>query len=181
MKTLGSLISILVFLGLLAVFGWGVYLGVKYIISQFAFIDQTTSAILIIVSTVALVGCLIIAGAIKSDFRSRKIAFEVQRAEMYNQFVEVWLKPNKSDAEKQQIPVQMETLNKMIALWGSPQIIKQYKQLIQMTGSAQSDKTLILQQTEKILLELRKHAGESNQNIRKKDLTDIILHNFEIS
>ncbi|MBS3776866.1 MAG: hypothetical protein KGY70_16835 [Bacteroidales bacterium] len=180
MKTLGTFASFLLILGLFALFLWGAYMGVKYIIARLSFLDPTTSIILIIISTVALLCCLIIAGTIKANFGKRNVAFQQEKAAMYGKFVDVWLHSNKTGNEKEKLPAELEKLNKMIVLWGNSQVIRQYKQLLQMTGEEKQDKASILSQTEKVLLEMRKQAGEKNHNIKRKDLTGIILQNFRI-
>lgn len=155
MKNLSNLITSVITFIVILLIGWGVFWGIKLILSQFEVIEPQAAAIVSIAFVALILVALIISSAIRKIVRKEDKHIHPEKAIIYRQFVENWYMQNGNQKSEKQA----YDLHKAMALWAGNNVLKEYMILIKK--EATSDKTVQIQ-AEKVLKEIRKDLGNQS-------------------
>lgn len=168
MKHLSNAIAILIFLGLLLIFGWLSYFSVKYLIAQFGMVDQQTSAILIISSVSFLVGSLIIAGTLKTLNADDDKSIHPEKAAIYTRFADLLV------ADKQDIPKAIDELKKFMMIWASDPVLEAFTNYVELVENAETSQSKLKKQAQKVVTSIRQDIGDSDIKTATKQIEKLL-------
>lgn len=135
MKLLDQTFVVLFSLAFLGALGVGGYFAVEYIVSLFVSVDSPLVRVTAIASAVALLAAMIIASSIRQASKhSRANQLYAQKAMTYERFIELWEKLllqryASEDRRPNQLSEELQTLDRVLALYGSPTVIKAHTTL----------------------------------------------------
>jgi hypothetical protein len=176
MKTFGTFLGTLLGLALLAAFLTGGYFLFKYVANLFGTLEPQAETIVMIAAIVAFLCAAIIASGLKA--RCTNEGATVQKAAVYERlaaFRADQLKREKTGAEGRADDSELVKLEQLLALHGSPKVIKAYMELRQIGREAEKENSEILGLMNKLVLAMRADLGRKELNVKEKDIYDLLL------
>lgn len=179
MKFLGKTLSILLSLALVfAIIFYGVKV-FRFLITFLEGLDRSLITILIISSTVFLIGISVIVRSIRKSIKHKnEILIQTEKAERYQRLIQYLancLKRNGSEYSADNDKTKLtQSLMFEIILWGSHGVIKELMALQKMEKEEGVKNTKISSQVEKIILEIRKDLGLKNWGIKENDMIELL-------
>src|SRR5215831_5654295 len=130
MKIFSQTLSLLFGLALLGALGAGVYFALKYIVGLFWGMNLQVAAVTTIASVVALLAAKIIANSIRHANTLNKVHNIVaEKTTTYQLFIDSWQQLVRQgqaleDRRPTKLSEELQTLDRLLALYGSPGVIK---------------------------------------------------------
>jgi hypothetical protein len=171
MANFGKTFGLLLGLTLIAVLGWGAYLGLDFTVSLFEGLDAQVAKVTAIASAVVLAGAAIIASAVrKGGAKNQAAQVREQKTGVYQYFVECWQDP--ATAQHKHL-----ALDRLLALHGSGSVVRAHmalRAIAREKGARHPDATA---QLGKVLLEIRKDLGgdAAARGIGAAELSELVL------
>ena len=123
MKSLTTFIGVLIVLSAIGALFYGGYLAIGYVWQLFFELDATPRLILLSSFAVFLLGCFIVAGALKSDVRAaRKRNLQEAKLQLYKSLIESY-RPCFEEGVEPDYQLYKDTLNKLDELQVDMQIV----------------------------------------------------------
>ena len=171
MKFISAIFSVLFGLALLGLLGAGVYYAFYFIIENlFAKLDPRLAAITTITAATLLICSSIIASALRwsgkstHELNTRKIA-------AYDYFIRIWGGLLWQESYQSEIDAgDLLELEKQLSLWADPKVIQAYIILQQLELETGLPNPKVIAQFTKVLMEMRKDLGLSNQGLDEQEL-----------
>ena len=162
MKTIGTIIAILLFATLAAAGGYAVFTGCRYLSSQWAVLhDEWRAGLAIFASVLAF--CTLVLSASVKQFSLRDGLASAGKASAYNAFVE-WYSALKKYERHEQKTSFTEIRNQMI-LWGSDRVVKQVHGLYEHLRHEKEDREQVLSKADLVYLEIRRELGHRSMGV----------------
>jgi len=171
MKNYGSLLAILIVIGIIVAVGWGGYIGIRYVIGQFGLINPQLAALLTISALTAIICSLLIAGAIRTLNGVHHASIHQEKAVIYTRFIEAWISGIKNGTD---LFREMYELKPHLLILSGDAVLKQFDILTRMLQEEGQTRDRLVEQAEKVLLEMRKDLGNRNRGILKGDLLEFL-------
>jgi len=169
MNQLATLVSILLGLALLAAVAFGGYYLFLQTYDLFRGLDYALTAILL----VALIGTLMIAGAIRYAGRMlgvNQLRLE-KKAELYARLMAASVRLLESDSDNEgQTGAELEAVALELACWGGSSVLKQFSALQSLDPQSPAMKTAL----ESLLRAMRRDLGQSNLGLNQGDLLKLL-------
>lgn len=172
MKTLGSILTFLITLALIVGIVWGVIIGGRYVLDQYDMLESQQSAIAIIFSVIMLLSAFIVAGAIRDKGRKNDKIVHPEKAIIYNNFIDYYIEIRNSVKTQGLVNLRFRS---DISLWAGKDVLRSYMLFNQNLNELSADSPQILRQAERVILEMRKDLGLSNQGLKPGNLDSIIF------
>lgn len=172
MKSIGTFVAFIAVLGLIGGIIWLGFEGFRLLSAKFNGMEDPLASIILVVSIVAILCTLIIAGAIRSVHYSGDRAIHPEKALLYSKFIEHWAGGSVEDKKDLQKIVQ--EIKPHMVMWASDHVLKQLIKLESLLLASPTDPKAVYHQAEKLVYAIRKDVGEKNQGIQSGSL----LHLF---
>lgn len=171
MKFISTTLSLLFGLSLLGLLGAGVYYAFHFIIdSLFAKLDPQLAAIATIAAATLLICTSIIASALRWSGKSTD-ALNTRKIAAYEYFMQIWGTLLWQDAYQVEIDADdLQELEKQLILWANPKVIQAYIALRQLKPETGLSNSKVTSQFIKVLMEMRKDLGLTNQGLDEQGL-----------
>lgn len=170
MKNQKTLLSIVLFLAVIGLVGWGIYWGVRSISRMYQQFTPMWAAGMTIGSLVLILCTLILAYAINRAAGKRSKPIPPEKAHAYQLFIEIWLSRSgsgKPSREKQR------KLDQTLALWADDSVLEAYLAFQGLASDPESSWDDIHDMAGEVLLAMRADLGVSNTIITSDDLTEL--------
>jgi hypothetical protein len=185
MRGLGQALGVLFGLALLGAVGVGGYVAIKEIATLLDGVDSPVGRDAVVVSAVLLVAALAITRTIRqSRERARGNQLQSDKAATYRLFVDLrthLLREGHSsvDGNTAEIFDGLQALTRLLALYGSPAVIKAHIALRALERDDGSDAASVRAQFGKALMEIRKDLGAKTLGLQAADLLELLLPGAE--
>ena len=170
MKFLGSILGIILALGLLAALAIGGYFLVIWTYELFSGLDQEVRAVAVVV----LVGTLIVAIAIRRAGEMhglRRMGLE-KKAEQYGRLIAVLQEAGGSEAGE--VGADPKAAEQQLVLWASSGVLKHLAAYRSLTAHADARDPAVRSALERLLREMRRELGRNNMWLGEGDLVDLL-------
>jgi len=167
--------TIILLLGISVVGGIAVLLVIasQYLFDQYESLDPQWSSAILIVSVVLLLCTFVLARAIHSLSGNKDKAIHPEKAVVYGNFIELWVRTNTLEAMDDAGETNLQNQRKQLTLWAADAVLKEYLKLEKMASTNTPGDELQIQ-AEKVVLEMRKDFGNRNRGILKGDLLEFL-------
>ena len=170
---LGNILGIALALSLTAALGYYGYFAAKRFVVLFARLDFPVAMVTATACMALLLAALIIAGSIRRAAQHNAEAHRrVEKAEAYKLFIGLWeemLRPGQTAESIVQLSRQMQDVNHLLILQGSPTLLKAH--VAMQSVNLQEARG----QFAEALLAIRKELGLESRGIEAKDLAQLLL------
>jgi hypothetical protein len=173
MKTIGNILGTLLALAAVAALGFYGYLAAKRFVALFARLDFTVALVTATASVAVLLAAIVIAGSIRrASAQGREVQLRADKAEAYKLFIGLWeeMMLPQSDESLRQLSRQMQDVNHLMLLHGSPALLKIHAAM--QTQNLPDART----QLSAALLEIRKDLGMDSHGLDSTDLIGLLLN-----
>jgi hypothetical protein len=173
MKTIGNILGTLLALAAVAALGFYGYLAAKRFVALFARLDFTVALVTATASVAVLLAAIVIAGSIRrASAQRREVQLRADKAEAYKLFIGLWeeMMLPQSDESLRQLSRQMQDVNHLMLLHGSPALLKIHAAM--QTQNLPDART----QLSAALLEIRKDLGMDSHGLDSTDLIGLLLN-----
>ena len=181
MKVFSQTLALLFGLALLTALGVGGFRVVMFIVGLFASLDFQVARITAIASVVALLASLIIVRGIRGAGRQNKAnpLFE-EKAKTYRLLIDLWyglLRQGRGseDGSRTQSSEELRSLERLLALYGSPSVIKAHTALRELERGSGVQSPDVRLQFAKALLEIRKDLGSETVGLTPEGLQQLLF------
>jgi len=181
MNAFGTIVGIAFGIALLVALAAGGYFAIKFMLDLFGTLEPQIATITAIASVVALLCAAIIAGGFKWMGRKEKeMQVRAEKANLYERMLLIWGEKLKerTKAIEPSVEDELQKLERLLALRGSPKVIKAYGALQTLEQNAGLDGPELPSQVAKVLLEMRKDLGQGRLDLNESDLINVL--NIEV-
>ena len=181
MKALSQTFALLFGLALLAALGFGGYRVVIFIAGVFTSLDFQVARITAIASAVALLASIIIARSIRASGKQNQATLPIEeRANNYRLMADLWCGLLRQglgagDRTGTQSSEDLRTLERSLALHGSPSVIKAHITLRALERDCGTHSPDVRLQFAKLLVEMRKDLGSQTVGLTPDDLQQLLF------
>lgn len=168
MKSISTVIAILLMLGMLLGLGWLGYVTIRFLIGQYGVVDPQMSAILTISAVTVLLSALIIAASIKSLANSMEKSNHSQKLELYSQLVDVLQDHEQSNH------LRLEQLRNHLIIWANDSVLEEYHSYIELVSNTAPDSKDINEQSKKLIKTIRQDARNGQSTINSTTLSRLL-------
>lgn len=176
MKTLSTLIGLLLTTAFLALLSYGIYWVISLIWPEALSTNPILSASLIIGALVLLLCTLILAWAINRAANRKNATVITQKARTYELLIQNWFTSHTFQQEEQQVQ-----LHQLMVLWAEDEVLKAYLKLQKMSSDSNVDEGAVQQQAEAVVLAMRKDLGAPNSLIEATELGQLLTASEQAS
>jgi len=178
LKNISTILGMILALAVLAVALAGMYFLFRYIVDVFGTLEPQVKTLAAIASVVAVLCAVLVAGGLKARRASENET--VPKANLYEELAAFWA--DQLTQEKAETAAQVDAskgvrLEQHLALYGSPKVITAYLQLrrsVSETGKEGNETAGLLT---KLVQAMRADLGRKEQNIKEKDILELLLGN----
>jgi sugar phosphate permease len=163
MKTIGTILAVLLLVAMIAGAGYGIFTGYKILSAQWNILDNHWKAPLIIIAAVFIVCALLVSASIRSYIKKHGLT-STGKVFAYNEFINWYSKLKNSSPDTMKANLLKEVKNQII-LWGSNQVVKQTNLLFEILQSDKKNPDQVLTKADQVYLEIRRELGHRNYKI----------------
>lgn len=171
MKTLTTLVGLLLTTVFLALLGYGIYWAISLIWPNSLSTNPTLAASLSIGSLVLIICTLILAWALNRAANRKNATVITQKARTYELFTQSWFTSSTFQQEEQQFQ-----LHRLMVLWAEDEVLKKYLKLREMSGDTNAKKEAIEHQAAEVVLAMRKDLGAPNSLLQSVELGKLLTN-----
>jgi hypothetical protein len=181
MKVLSQTIALLLGLALLAALGLGGYRIANYIVDLFTSLDFQVARITAIASVVALLASIIIARGVRASGKQNQTAAPVgEKTNTYRLLIDFWYERlgqscGADDRTSIRSSEELRTLERSLALYGSPSVIKAHITLRALERDCGANGPEVKLQFAKVLVAMRKDLGSQTAGLSPEDLQQLLF------
>jgi hypothetical protein len=172
MKNLENIIVFIIVIAIIGGIGYAVVLGLGYVATQMEWLDKEQISILSIGSLVALLCTLILASAIRNNKTKGDRHILPEKAIVYNDFVNYYITIRSSIQKEGMINYRFRS---DMVLWAGSSVLKKYMIFNQYLDELSPDNPKILEQAEKVIIEMRNELGQYTYGLKTGDLDNLIF------
>ena len=176
MKLIGQMVALLFGVSLLAATGFGVYLGLQYVVALFAALDPQVASVTGIGCVVALTAAWGVSRGLRTAIReSKAMTLREEKTATYQLFVDFWKNLLRQErASTDPLPAdlseRLQLLDRLLALYGAAAVIKAHTALRALQQARNQD---LRPQFAKALVEIRKDLG--SDSLVAEELRQLLL------
>ena len=176
MKLIGQMVALLFGVSLLAATGFGVYLGLQYVVALFAALDPQVASVTGIGCVVALTAAWGVSRGLRTAIReSKAMTLREEKTATYQLFVDFWKNLLRQErASTDPLPAdlseRLQLLDRLLALYGAAAVIKAHTALRALQQARNQD---LRPQFAKALVEIRKDLG--SDSLAAEELRQLLL------
>lgn len=163
MKTIGTLLVVLLLVAIVVGAGYGIFSGYKFISSQWGIINTEWKASLIIIAAVLILCTLFISSSIRSYTKKHSL-MSTGKVIAYNEFIH-WYSELKSHNPETLKVANFKGIKNQVILWGNNNVVKQTNLLYEKLINDKENPDQIILKADQIFLEIKREMGYRSNTV----------------
>lgn len=157
MKSIGFILALLLFGGILFGIGYGFSESWGFLSHQWSLLDDNLKPVIFLISTVIIICSLLVILTVKSSFR-RTLNSSAGKTAAYSDFMDWYVDVDKNDFSDLQLTT-IQNLRKGFLLWAGNNVVKQFNKFYQEISKENPEPKTLEQYANFIYIEILRDLG----------------------